>query len=484
LEVLEERTTPAMLILTPVADNTMYEVASSGAQQLSNGKGEHFIAGQTKTGALHRAAIQFDLSAVPAGSTIDSVSLKLRLTRTDNAGQSVALHRALQGWGEGNSDANPAPGSDTGEGKGANAATNDATWFYSFFNSQLWNTPGGSFAAGSSATTTVNGVGLDYFWSGAGMVADAQQWVDDPSSSFGWILTGNEGALGTDKVFASKDIADSSLRPVLTVNYTPHADLVITKSHAGNFNQGDAAAQYTISVGNAGSLPTSGLVTVSDVLPAGLTYVGPGAVNGWTVTAVGQTVTATRIDALAANGTYPALTLTVSVSPTAPASVTNTATVSGGGEARTDNDSASDPTTIVTVIVKPADLTISMSKNGDFSPNKTADLILQVKNVGEGVTTGLVTVTTTLPAGLSYVGPSSVNGWIVVKVGQTITATRSDSLAPGASYPPLRLTVKVAPRTAVNFQGSATVSGGGEVNTTNNLATLLIQGRSPRRRGA
>jgi hypothetical protein len=40
------------------------------------------------------------------------------------------------------------------------------------------------------------------------------------------------------------------------------------------------------------------------------------------------------------------LTLTVNVAANAPASVTNTATVSGGGEINTANDTANDPTTI------------------------------------------------------------------------------------------------------------------------------------------
>ena len=52
------------------------------------------------------------------------------------------------------------------------------------------------------------------------------------------------------------------------------------------------------------------------------------------------TLTATRSDALAAGGSYPAITLTVNVAANAPASVTNTATVSGGGEVNTGNDIA------------------------------------------------------------------------------------------------------------------------------------------------
>ena len=65
---------------------------------------------------------------------------------------------------------------------------------------------------------------------------------------------------------------------------------------------------------------------------------------GWSVNLA--TLTATRSNALAAGASYPALTLTVNVAASAPANVTNTATVSGGGEMNTSNDTASDPTFI------------------------------------------------------------------------------------------------------------------------------------------
>jgi hypothetical protein len=51
---------------------------------------------------------------------------------------------------------------------------------------------------------------------------------------------------------------------------------------------------------------------------------------------------------LPAASSYPALTLTVNVSASAPAGVTNVATIAGGGETNTANDTASDPTTIGT----------------------------------------------------------------------------------------------------------------------------------------
>src|SRR5207249_4108006 len=123
------------------------------------------------------------------------------------------------------------------------------------------------------------------------------------------------------------------------------------KSHAGSFRQGDSADSYTITVSNGGPGPTSGAVTVTDTLPTGLapTAADNGTINGWAVSFSGQTVTATRSDALAAGASYPAFTLTVSVAANAPASVTNTATVAGGGEVNTANNSAKDVTAITQV---------------------------------------------------------------------------------------------------------------------------------------
>ena len=128
-----------------------------------------------------------------------------------------------------------------------------------------------------------------------------------------------------------------------TVGTAPTADLTITATHAGNFTQGDTGETYTIIVTNAGAVPSSGTVTVLDTLPSGLTATAISG-SGWT-TDLG-TLTCTRSDALAAGTSYPAVTVTVNVASNAPASVINTATVSGGGDANPANNTATDPTTI------------------------------------------------------------------------------------------------------------------------------------------
>ena len=122
-------------------------------------------------------------------------------------------------------------------------------------------------------------------------------------------------------------------------------DLTIAKLHFGNFTQGTSGASYTIVVANVGLGPTSGLVTMTDNLPIGIslnTLDGP----GWTCD--GALLACTRSDELDAGSSYPPITLSVNVASNAPAAVLNSTVVSGGGEAPADaaNNTSSDVTTV------------------------------------------------------------------------------------------------------------------------------------------
>lgn len=266
----------------------------------------------------------------------------------------------------------------------------------------------------------------------------------------------------TVKVSGGGDVSTSNNTASDPTTIIQLPDLTIEKSHAGNFKQGQTGAAYTIIVRNAGTGTTSGTVTVADTLPAGMTVTGL-AGTGWTCDA--GTLTCGRSDALASGGNYPPITMTVNVAANAAAQLTNTATVSGGGDANNGNNTASDPTTIIPV----ADLTLAKSHTGSFTQGQaSAAYTLTVTNSGQGATDGsAVTVTDTVPAGLTLKGLVG-NGW-TCDIG-TSSCTRSDTLAGGAAYPPITVTVSVdqdAPATVTN---TAVVSGGGELQTGNNSA--------------
>src|SRR5262249_32839453 len=120
-------------------------------------------------------------------------------------------------------------------------------------------------------------------------------------------------------------------------------DLTVTSSHSGSFVQGATGRIYRLSVRNAGRNASSGTVSVTDTLPPGLTATAISG-TGWACDV--PTLTSTRSDVLAGSAIYPTITLIVNVSPSAASAVVNTATVSGGGEVITGNDTATDPTTI------------------------------------------------------------------------------------------------------------------------------------------
>src|SRR5436190_14685468 len=195
----------------PIKDNTLYEFDPAEGDR-SNALGNHFFAGETAMGELRRGVLAFDIAgSIPPGSTILGVTLSLNTSRTaSDTPRNVELHKLLADWGEGTS---VAPGE---EGDGAPATTNDATWRHRFFDTVFWTTEGGDFSATVSATQSVGPLG-QYTWSSAQMVADVQSWVNNPASNFGWLVLGDESALGTTKRF---DTRESASPPVLTIEYT------------------------------------------------------------------------------------------------------------------------------------------------------------------------------------------------------------------------------------------------------------------------
>jgi uncharacterized protein (TIGR03437 family) len=154
------------------------------------------------------------------------------------------------------------------------------------------------------------------------------------------------------------------------------------------------------------------------------------------------------------------------ISTTAPANMVTVATVSGGGELNTDNDTAR----YVTVVLQP-DLTVALSHAGTFKPGQTgATYSITVTNAGTASTTGAVSVVDSLPAGLTATAIAGI-GWTCT-LG-TLTCTRSDVLASSGTYPPITVTVNVAANAAATVTNIATVSGGGDINTANNSAQDL-----------
>lgn len=220
VELLEERallTANITVDLDASQDNTLYQ---DSLGFLSNGAGDHFFAGATAGDfydppSLRRGLLAFDIAAanIPAGSTITSAVLTLHVSHTSAAAgpTDINLHQVSTAWGEGSSHAGGQ------ENDGAVAQSPDATWLNTFFSTDDWNTPGGDFESGSSATTSVDSVGF-YQWTSSNLLADVQEWFEDSSINFGWAVIGEE-TNETSKRFDSRDNVDPNVQPVLTITY-------------------------------------------------------------------------------------------------------------------------------------------------------------------------------------------------------------------------------------------------------------------------
>lgn len=208
---------PIQIRLTPSADTTLFEEGD-----LSNGGGQRLFTGRINTGPLRRALVQFDLSSLPPGSTIEDVELTMNMSRTISGTLNVSLYRLTNEWGEGTVDAGGQ------EGGGDAAEIGDATWMHRHYPTVFWDTPGGDYVATASATTPIFNALGSYHWQGDGMVTDVENWINDPSSNFGWILVSSENPTnGTAKRFDSRENGDVDTLPVLTITLQRGAALPI-----------------------------------------------------------------------------------------------------------------------------------------------------------------------------------------------------------------------------------------------------------------
>lgn len=228
-------------------DNSIYGENAA----LANGSGDYLFSGQTAQANTRRALIAFDVaSAIPAGATINSVTLTLHCSQTISSTHNVGLYRLLADWGEEGSDA---PGQ---EGGGTAALPGDATWSDNFFTFSTWSTPGGDAAATASAITPVTNSFTMYDWSGSGMVADVQDMLDNPGSNFGWLIRHvNESGAVTAKRFDSRSNFDPSFRPKLTVDFD---------SGGGGCSSSTFCSSDVNSTGGAALISFSGSCVVSD----------------------------------------------------------------------------------------------------------------------------------------------------------------------------------------------------------------------------
>ena len=200
----------ATATINPSQDNTL----AANFPDNSSGACDSIFAGNTDDSSPRRALLQFDIgSKVPAGSIINSVTLSMTVTRGGNhAAEVVNLHRVTTAWGEGTNGCGT-----RGGGQGDPAVTGAATWNSAMHNQVAWGSPGADYVATAGGSTLVDTT-TPVWSSTAAMVSDAQSWLDNPTTNYGWVAIGDESTKTTTRRFDSREGTNP---PQLVVNFTP-----------------------------------------------------------------------------------------------------------------------------------------------------------------------------------------------------------------------------------------------------------------------
>lgn len=196
-------------------DNTIFSEDIDFNRFYSNALG-FIYSGQTTNNFgpyNRRGLVSFDVSSLSPGTSVQSVQLKLNLSKAgpSSSGTVIELHRLTETWGEGTSI------NSLNQGYGGPATTNDATWLRRFYNTSSWTSPGGTYSGTISGTATITLPGLVTWGSNAQMVSDVQGWVNTPATNAGWLLLGDEGVIGSACQFDSKE--SGATPPSLVVTY-------------------------------------------------------------------------------------------------------------------------------------------------------------------------------------------------------------------------------------------------------------------------
>lgn len=218
----------------PTKDTSMF---SNNSTRTAGGY-DVFYVGVNSSGDARRALVQFDVAGnVPAGSTITGAAVTLYLNDWSGQGgfgddRTIGLHRVTAAWGDGTTGSG---GSTGGGGQGVNsAADGDVSWTYRSWSTTdpspphlAWSTAGGDYESTATSSLTISDsptpVTLDsaHTWSGAGLVADVQAWLDGSLVNNGWLVRELENDTNLLLRFYSSEYATAGLRPVLEIEYTP-----------------------------------------------------------------------------------------------------------------------------------------------------------------------------------------------------------------------------------------------------------------------
>ncbi len=286
----------------------------------------------------------------------------------------------------------------------------------------------------------------------------------------------------------------------------PDAQIAMTDAGGGTYQVGDNVTyslDITISA-DGGEVPDQTPLTVTDQVPVGFENLTAfGTDTNWNL-ALDTTTSPATLTATYAGATpilpgtmLSSITLAGTLTDQAAASLTNTATLALAGDSNSANDTASaviqvapssTPTPEPTLTPSPTpvsgpDLTVSLGDNTTGCSNIGDQIIYTatVTNAADADVIGTgqpITLTISLPDGLSDVTSDGGTDWQITTNGTTVIASYSGSypIAAGASPAPVTITATMQTPSNMSPVSTATVATPQDTNSSNDIGsdTLTI----------
>ena len=290
--------------------------------------------------------------------------------------------------------------------------------------------PNDATCAGSPAFTDVAAV------SGNGSYPSAD-FTPAQEGTYRWIASYSGDATNAPVTGACND-SNESVTVILL------ADLALAKTGPGSVAAGSNIS-YTITTTNNGPNAARN-VTATDTLPAGTTFVSATPTQG----SCSGTTTVTCSLGTIANGANATITLVVSTTGATPSSVSNTATVSSTA---TDPTPGNNSSTANTTVTASADVVVVKTGPGSVIVGNNITYTITASNNGPSAAQN-VTVTDTLPAGVTFVSATPSQGGCA---GTTTVTCTLGTLNNGASAV-VTLVVSTSGAMPSSISNTATVS--------------------------
>ena len=412
-----------------------------------------------------RSLVIFDLSSIPAGSTI--VSAKLVMTKTggsNTTATNIGVHRITNQWTE-----------NTGSCTGKSAPAN----WNQRRTSTNWTTAGGDFNATAESTIAV-AANAAYTWDVKNLV---QGWVNGTYSNFGLMLKRTTEGTSNQKYFASSEATTASQRPKLDIVYEGPATGAIVNWSDGSVGQSitvspSSTTLYTAIVNDVYNCtgsenknvvvkakPAVSITGSSVICKDSITQLSPTSGGTWisnspTVASVTNGGRVTGVNTGSANFTFTNTSTGCSSNPTSNITVDNppTATITGA-----------------TTICEGSTTTLSPTTGGTWTSSNTSVATVTNGGVVTGIAAGSVTFYFTNTISGCRSAATSV---ITVVARPIVNISGTSSICPGTTT---TLTPTSGGTWSTNNPAVATVTNGGvvtgvDVGTTSFIFTSSATG--------